>query len=114
MDVYRAIENALIALEAGLKASDLWQEHFPPAKALASALPFCHDTLDFEQWLQFVFIPQMRQLVERQLPLPGECAIAPMAEQVFTGQDAGYATIIASLARIDLLLTECALADKIP
>ncbi len=45
----------LQALEAAMRAADLWQPQPPPADALASPLPFMVDTLRIEQWLQWVF-----------------------------------------------------------
>ena len=69
--------------------------------ALASQQPFCIDTLRFDQWLQFVFIGRLRQLLADQLPLPDQCAVAPMAAQCFSARDQG--PLIAQLARIDAL-----------
>ena len=54
----------------------------------------------------FVLLPRMGQLVHDRMELPRECAIAPMAEQVFAGSGIACAGVIASLARVDLLITD--------
>jgi len=71
----------LIDVEAHLRQLGLWQSQPPGADALASTQPFCVDTLEFDQWLQFVFLPTMQELLETGQALPGECGIAPMAEE---------------------------------
>ena len=42
----------------------------------------------------------------RQLPLPENCAIQPMAEEVYDQEDAGAVRLISIIAEIDTLLTE--------
>ena len=89
-----------------LRSNLLWQKQAPTAEALASDQPFCVDTLSFEQWLQYVFLPRMGQLVSERMELPAECAVAPMAEQAFVGAGVACAGVVASLARVDLLITD--------
>ena len=47
--------DALNALELGLRDLGLWSDARPEPEALASTMPFCYDTLELEQWLQFIF-----------------------------------------------------------
>jgi uncharacterized protein YqcC (DUF446 family) len=54
-----------------------------PAEALASVEPFSVDTLDFEQWLQWIFLPRMKMILEQDLPLPNASGIQEMAEMVY-------------------------------
>ena len=49
------IVDALNALELGLRELGLWSDARPKAEHLASTMPFCYDTLELEQWLQFIF-----------------------------------------------------------
>lgn len=73
--------NALLELiEAEMTRLQLWSEQHPGAEALASTQPFCVDTLGFEQWLQFVFVPTLRGIIASGGSLPETCAVAPMAE----------------------------------
>lgn len=48
---------------------------------MASEAPFCADTLAFEQWLQWMFLPRMQQMLEQDHPLPERCGLLPMGEQ---------------------------------
>ena len=47
------VHALLIDIEAQLRQMGLWQAVPPSPEALASSQPFCIDTLDFSQWLQF-------------------------------------------------------------
>ena len=70
MNQYLLVAGLLGELTAELQRLERWQAEHPGAEALASELPFCVDTLSFDQWLQFVLIPRMEQLVLLQAPLP--------------------------------------------
>jgi uncharacterized protein YqcC (DUF446 family) len=94
----------LIDLEAELRNRLLWDADEPAAEALASSQPFCIDTLSFPQWLQFVFLPRMRALLDADVPLPAQCAIAEMAEMQF-GAGEGL-ELIALLREIDLAVVD--------
>ncbi len=74
------IIDALNQLEVGLRDLGLWSDERPPGEALASTLPFCYDTLELEQWLQFVFLGRMREILEQDDHLPDSCAIYPYIE----------------------------------
>ena len=101
--VYEMSLTFLAELELQLKASSLWSTSQPSASAMASTAPFACDTLSFEQWLQFIFMPKMRQLIITHSPLPTEMAIAPMAEQVWQNQPDKH-VIINLLVKFDHLL----------
>ena len=95
----------LIDIEAHLRQLDLWQAEPPSAEALASTQPFCIDTLDFSQWLQFVFLPTMYHLIDAEQTLPTECAIAPMAEEYFRGLGLPSMELERALLAVDRLLS---------
>lgn len=103
--IHISLADALIDIEAELRVLQLWQEQEPPEEALASVQPFAVDTLSFPQWLQFIFIPRMYYLLEEDLDLPGNCGIAPMAEQYFSVLNLHASPLITHLTRIDDLLT---------
>lgn len=102
---YRHAE-ALLDIEAALRQLGLWAAEPPPPDALRSEQPFAVDTLRFEQWLQFIFIPRIRFLIDNDQPLPGRCGIAPMAEAYFQGTRLPVAELVAALARVDALLSQ--------
>jgi uncharacterized protein YqcC (DUF446 family) len=102
--IYSEIAEYLLQLEAELRQLNLWQAEAPPAEALASSEPFCVDTLSLPQWLQFVFLPRMRQLIELEQPLPSECGIAPLAEEYFRGGKYPGDALIKKLRQLDARL----------
>lgn len=105
MEVYRELGGRLLQVEAELRALQLWELDSPPAEALASTEPFALDQLRFSQWLQFVFLPRMKLMIETESPLPASCSIAPMAEECFKAESINGAAMVAHLAAIDGLLT---------
>ncbi|GAA0784304.1 hypothetical protein GCM10009193_00760 [Shewanella aestuarii] len=101
--IYEVSLTFLVALEQQLKAGKLWSTTQPSASAMASTAPFACDTLSFEQWLQFVFIPKMQQLIITKSPLPTNMAVAPMAEQIWQNE-ADKQIIIKQLVKFDQLI----------
>jgi len=95
----------LQSLEHELRCQGRWDDEPPPADALRSAQPFAFDTLSFDQWLQWVLLPRMHELLLRQLPLPANCAIQPMAEEAYGPHDPDCTRIVLIIGRIDALLT---------
>ncbi|MEO3866945.1 YqcC family protein [Rheinheimera fenheensis] len=100
------IPPLLIALEVELKQLGLWSALPPDEQALASQLPFCIDTLRFEQWLQFIFIPKMQVLLNTAAPLPTKIALLPMAEQAFINTDARFSRLLGIISALDSRITE--------
>jgi uncharacterized protein YqcC (DUF446 family) len=98
----------LIDIEAQLRQLNLWQSTPPPSQALASSQPFAVDTMGFGEWLQFIFLPRMYDLLAAQGPLPTECAIAPMASEYFCNLGLPSQALECSLLTMDQLLTESA------
>lgn len=101
MRPWHALADELLALEQELREQGLWMAQPPSVAALASREPFCVDTLPFEGWLQWVFIPRMGQIVERGQLLPAGCNIQPMGEEAFAHLGRRNAELLAILGRID-------------
>jgi uncharacterized protein YqcC (DUF446 family) len=74
-------------LETTLRRAGLWEFSPPDPAALESVQPFCVDTLDLPQWLQWIFLPRMRALIDARGALPAKCGIAAMAEVRFLGRE---------------------------
>ena len=77
----------------------------PSEDALSSQQPFCIDTLEFTEWLQFVFLERMRMIVEQGHSLPGASGIAPMAEEYFRARPESGDGLVRELEAIDELLS---------
>lgn len=95
------LADLLLEIEAELRRLRLWEPQPPPPEALASLIPFCHDTLRFEQWLQWVLLPKMKQVIERDEECPSSSDITPLAEHRFAQLAQPTATLLKLLARFD-------------
>lgn len=78
---HKEVEILLLKLEQSLREAKLWSSSAPSIKALQSQQPFALDTMSFEQWLQFIFIPKMSEIVSNKSSLPDELKLLPMVEE---------------------------------
>jgi uncharacterized protein YqcC (DUF446 family) len=99
-----AVKSLLIALEAELKQQQLWCTQPPDPVALLSTAPFCYDTMVFEQWLQYVFIPRLYALLAANSPLPQKISMLPLAELAFKARAFDAEPLLAIIARLDSTL----------
>ena len=95
----------LYELEEELRELDWWEQQAPSTHALQSQQPFCVDTLDFAQWLQWIFIPRMHNILAGNHPLPAQCAIHEMAEVSYREQTVAVTRLLLCLKSIDLAIT---------
>lgn len=98
------IGQLLTELRDEMQRLDLWSEQYPSAEAMASVEPFAVDTMDLEQWLQFIFIARIRAILEADSPLPTHCDVAPYAEQRFQERP-DTARLVSLIGDIDELVT---------
>ena len=97
------VRQRLQAIEAQLREHQHWQDTPPDASVFESTQPFCMDTLEPLEWLQWVLLPRMHQLIDSELPLPQSFAVAPYYEIAL---DAGHpfrAVILPQLEQLDAL-----------
>ncbi|MBW2942115.1 YqcC family protein [Zhongshania aquimaris] len=104
MSKYHEVAAVLMDIEAELRQIGHWDAEPPPPEALRSEQPFAIDTLNFAQWLQFVFIPRMRFLIEQRQELPRASGIAPMAEEYFRASLLPVGGLMTALQTVDALL----------
>jgi uncharacterized protein YqcC (DUF446 family) len=98
------VAEQLLLIERELRLLGWWEEQAPSMQALSSQEPFCVDTLAFEQWLQWIFLPRMKQVLEAGAALPNVSGIQPMAEQVYGGQTSRARALIKLLGEFDQLI----------
>ena len=101
-----AIAAQLIDLEAALRQLDLWSDTPPSQEAMSSEQPFAMDSLEFEEWLQFIFLPTLYEVLASGEALPERCAIAPMAEETVGKKALPTEALISTLRELDRLITE--------
>lgn len=104
-NLHIAVAEVLIDIEKELRDLQLWDDVMISDEVLMSDQPFAIDTMTFPQWLQFIFLPRMYFMIEQQLQLPGNCGVAPMAEQYFSVLSLPSSPLVSHLRKIDELLT---------
>lgn len=77
------LQQRLVDIEQEMRLLGLWAVEAPSPSALASEVPFCFDTLFFHEWLQWVFLPRMTELLDRGRTPPAATQVAPLAEHSF-------------------------------
>jgi uncharacterized protein YqcC (DUF446 family) len=106
MSIYQQCSTLLAQLEQHLKQLDLWGDVIPSSEQLNSIQPFAVDTLTFEQWLQFIFIPKMTLLLKNQASLPITMDIHSMAEESFKGKLTPFSKLLVTIKQLDQLISD--------
>lgn len=101
VDTLQVMADLLLELETELRRIGLWSDETPDVDLLGSTVPFAADKLDLEQWLQWVFIPQIKRMIESDLALPGRCDIHPYAEERMKQITVPSITLLDVIRRID-------------
>ena len=102
------IADHLLLIERELQVQGWWSDAAPTAEALASVVPFAVDTMAFEQWLQWIFLPRMKLIIEFGHPLPSASGILVMAETVFVDRPEQSRELRRLLAAFDQLISPSA------
>lgn len=95
--------HRLEAIEQLLHETGLWQSSAPDSEAFNSVEPFSVDTMTPLQWLQWIFLPRMRALLEAGAPLPEKLAIAPYYEVALEETTPQRTTLLNALNQLDQL-----------
>ena len=102
---YSQISKALLEIKAELISLGLWSygDNKPESKAFLSTSPFFMDTMDFHQWLEFVLIPKISELIEQEALENFQCQIHTYAQEYYRGQWTEYKQLITKLKEFDKL-----------
>ncbi len=106
MAEHHIVRQRLSQLEQILRDHELWQSSPPADEALQSDQPFSLDTLEPIEWLQWIFIPRMTQLMDAGLPLPTNLAVAPYFEMALQPQLNVRPVLLLTLSQLDGLFIQ--------
>ena len=108
MDRRSRVGELVSAIVREMHALDIWSAVAPSDEALASEFPFCYDTLQFDEWLQWVFVPRISATLEVDAVLPADSDIAPLAEVWFIEQEmaAEASTLVGLIRQFDRVISE--------
>jgi uncharacterized protein YqcC (DUF446 family) len=104
-DIPNRIADILLEVEATLRSNGLWDAREPACSALNSTQPFCLDTLRFEQWLQWVFLPRMKHTLENTRPLPEKSGIFVYAREYLRKNEPSTSSLLTLMKRFDELIS---------
>ena len=106
MEYPQRLAGLLDHIEGELQRLELWEEQPPPPHAFRSPNPFCFDTMSVPQWLQWVFIPRMRETLSMGVPLAAACQVAPAVELYFEDVGGESGELVALLEEFDALMPD--------
>lgn len=103
----KSITKKLEHLEQELKALELWggSAKIPSLEQLSSSAPFCLDTLEFHEWLEYILIARLRQLIAAEEALPEAMMVHTYAQERYRGEWGKYRKLIGLLKELDALIT---------
>lgn len=98
------IADQLLLIERALRMQGLWSAQEMPEAARHSTEPFAVDCLQFEEWLQWIFLPRMKAILETGQALPRHSGIREMAEMVYAEKRQHLEALLEALGCFDQLI----------
>ena len=95
----------LDTLEKEMQELKLWGQEAPSDAALQSVEPFAVDTLQFNEWLQWIFIPRLGAMAHANIALPYASGIAEMAEEWLPARGINGSELLVVLRTLDKMLS---------
>jgi uncharacterized protein YqcC (DUF446 family) len=80
---YEIVAQKIDAIEAEMKRIGYWQDAPLTPEQYDFRAAFAADTMAFPQWLQFIFIPNVRAIVARQGAFPASSQVGAYAVREF-------------------------------
>lgn len=106
MTIHNQVRLYLQAIEQSMRDLALWQATPPAPEAFNSSEPFCIDSMQAEEWLQWVMLPRMYALLDANAPLPTRFAITPYFEEALKDKEPACLSLLVVLQRLDDLLNQ--------
>lgn len=97
----QAMLTQLEAIESELRRMGLWSLQPPSAEALSSETPFACDAMPLEMWLQWIFLPRMRETVRLGIRPPAACHIHAYAAHVFVVHGVAARPVVQAIRGFD-------------
>jgi uncharacterized protein YqcC (DUF446 family) len=85
MDRYQLAAAFADRIERELRALQTWQDTPPPPAAFQSRAAFFGDTMSYYQWLQWVLLPRVRQIIADRGSFPQSSSVGAYAVRELDG-----------------------------
>jgi uncharacterized protein YqcC (DUF446 family) len=103
MDIYESVASKAAEIEAELKRLGRWMENPLPDECFEDIGAFGSNTMSFENWLQFILLPRIHEIIKEKSDFPSGSHLAPYAIRYFDG-DADSEFIQHTLYSLDQLI----------
>jgi uncharacterized protein YqcC (DUF446 family) len=98
------IKASIDEIEAEMKNAGVWSENPLPAEAYDFHEVFARDTMAYAQWLQFIFIPKVNEIIDDSNgQFPKRSQVGTQAIREFDGDDRA-AELVSLLCQFDALI----------
>lgn len=111
-DSEKYLQAASIAKQIAdeLKSLNRWSDHPLPEEKLQNMGAFGSNTMSFEQWIQFVLLPRLHEIISSKGEFPPNSSIAVYGVRAFDGDDAA-SNLQDLLRQLDDLANETSAKD---
>ncbi len=99
---YAVVQEKIQAIEAELKRIGFWQNEPLKPKQYNFERAFAMDTMAYSQWLQFIFLPRVKEIIATQGTFPSQSVVGTQAVREFDGVDEA-SELLRLLAEFDAL-----------
>jgi PhnB protein len=84
-DIYSKADTCANAIETELKRMNRWSDKPLPEDRYENMGAFGSNTMTFEQWIQFILIPRIKDIISTKGEFPSESQLAAYAVRAFDG-----------------------------
>lgn len=105
MPSHKEVQHHLDAVIQEMHRVKLWQDKPLAPEQLNFSQAFAMDTMSFNQWLQFIFIPRVQQIIDSKGKFPSQSNVAAQAVREFDGMDEA-SELVGLLSEFDALFEE--------
>lgn len=81
------VEAHINEIEMEMKRIGFWQSQPLEPEKYNFSRAFAMDTMSFDQWLQFIFIPRVRSIIASRGTFPASSSVGAQAVREFDGSD---------------------------
>ncbi len=103
MDKHAQVAQMIDRIEAEMRAIGLWQTEALELSRYEFSQAFAMDTMSFSQWLQFVFIARVREIISAHGAFPAQSMVAAQAVRQYDGSPEA-SKLLSLLSAFDALI----------
>ena len=100
---YDTVRQHIEGIEAEMKRIGLWSDTPPHPEQFSFKRGFAGDTMAFDQWLQYVFIANVRAILDQRGQFPASSSVGSYAVREWDGSPFGTDHLIDLLIAFDRL-----------